>query len=224
MMRIVCLSDTHTFGKQIVVPDGDVVVHAGDITLRGTQDETKAALKWLDSLPHKAKILCAGNHDFYFDANAPSRYRSWSLERDCTPEQLLREFPTVTYLQDAGAEIQGVKFYGSPWQPWFYDWAFNLPRDGAEIEAKWALIPSDTTVLVVHSPPFGILDVTESGEHAGCSQLALRIPQLKSLRLCVFGHIHEGYGRLVQDGVTFANASICDEEYRPVNDPIVIDL
>lgn len=223
-VRLVCLSDTHTFGKQIRIPDGDVLIHAGDLTLRGTEHETNAALAWLESLPHKLKIVCAGNHDWFFDPKAPRRFQSWSLYRHHTITQLLEKFPTLNYLQDSSLIVDGLHFYGSPWQPWFNDWAFNLPRDGVALTAKWAAIPPDTNVLVTHGPPFGILDRVQSGEHVGCAKLLQRLNELMQLQVCIFGHIHEGYGREQRDSVQFVNVSICDAQYRPVNRPIVLDL
>lgn len=223
-MRIVCLSDTHTLGKQIVVPEGDVLIHAGDLTLRGTQAEVKGALTWLAGLPHRMKLFCAGNHDWFFDPNAPRRFRSWSLYRHYAVSQLLAQFPTLTYLQDSSIVINGVRFFGTPWQPAFQGWAFNLPRNGPQLMERWARIPDDTSVLITHGPPRDILDATPSGEHLGCGQLVERIAHLPKLRLCVFGHIHEGYGTAERAGVTYVNASICDVEYRPVHHPIIVDL
>ena len=58
----------------------------------------------------------------------------------------------VHYLEDSGVEIAGTRWWGSPWQPEFNSWAFNLPR-GEPLSEKWALIPDDVDVLVTHSPP-----------------------------------------------------------------------
>jgi len=101
-------------------------------------------------------------------------------------------------------EIEGVRFWGSPWQPWFFDWAFNLER-GEEIRAKWELIPDDTEVLITHGPPQGHGDMTSRGEGAGCADLLARIRQVKP-RYHLFGHIHEGYGTST-DGVTSVSPS-----------------
>jgi predicted phosphohydrolase len=218
------MSDTHTYGRLLDVPEGDVLLHAGDLTLRGTQAETKAALTWVASLPHAVKLFCAGNHDWFFDENAPRRFRSWSLYHHYSVEQMHSQFPGVTYLKDASLNVGGLTFYGTPWQPAFEDWAFNLPRDDRKLVEKWSRIPTDTGVLVVHGPPMGILDRTTSGEHVGCALLAERLAELHSLRLCVFGHVHESYGVEHRSGVTFVNASICDADYKPVNTPIVVDV
>lgn len=135
--------------------------------------------------------------------------------------ELLSDF---TFLQDKAAIIEGIKFYGSPWQPEFMDWAFNLQRDGIDLMNKWAAIPDDTEILLTHGPPFGILDMTLQGEQVGCEQLARRIKQLKHLQIHAFGHIHEAYGVEEINQVKYINACTCNRSYQPINKPIVIDL
>jgi predicted phosphohydrolase len=208
MPRIVCLSDTHNCNEQIDVPDGDLLIHSGDATISGTTLELQRFLDWYSSLPHESKILIAGNHDWAFQLQ---------------PEAAVAAIPeNVIYLRDSSTEIDGLKIYGSPWQPRFFDWAFNLDR-GPEIAEKWKLIPEDTDVLITHGPPSGILDRTPAGDNAGCEELRKRVEKIRP-KLHIFGHIHMGYGHTHQFGVTFVNACICDEAYRPGNPPIVIDL
>ncbi len=212
MPRIVCLSDTHNCNEQIAVPDGDVLIHAGDATIRGTQHEVEEFLTWFSSLPHKYKIFVAGNHD-------------WLFENDNRFARLLVANFNIKYLQDSFVEIEGFKIYGSPWQPRFYDWAFNLMR-GAEIAEKWKLIPDDTDILITHGPPHGILDEVPRKyfvENTGCEELRKKIEEIRP-KLHIFGHIHCGYGQTEQFGVKFVNASNCDEEYNPTQPPIVIEL
>ena len=193
------------------VPDGDLVLHAGDCTRRGTMAETTEFLDWFGRLSHQYKVLIAGNHDFLFEREA-------SLAESLVPAG-------VTYLRDSGVVIAGRTVWGSPWQPWFHDWAFNLER-GPELAAKWRLIPNDTDLLVTHGPPHGILDQTinRPPEQVGCEDLTARLAVLPNVKLHVFGHIHEAYGRRRQDGREYVNASICDVRYRPVNAPVVVDL
>lgn len=206
-MRNVCLSDIHskTHGMP-PVPEGDVLVVAGDITMSGAKGDIKNFNQWLENRPHNHKVVIAGNHDwaFYRNKKAPS----W--------------IPAATYLQDSGVTIDGVKFWGSPWQPEFLDWAFNLPR-GKSLREKWDLIPDDTDVLLTHGPPAGILDNTARGERVGCVDLLDRVREVKP-RLHVFGHIHPSYGVKDEGGTAFVNASICTEAYQPWNDPIVYDI
>lgn len=206
-MRLVCVSDTHGYHDAMHVPDGDVLIHAGDLTKRGTLEEVRAAGEWLTKLPHKHKLVVAGNHDFLF-------------ERDPAAARAL--FTHATYLEDEAVEIDGVRFYGSPYTPEFFNWAFMLPR-GEALRAKWARIPNDVDVLVTHGPPNKVLDRTVHGDHAGCEELAERVAELKP-KLHVFGHIHEGYG--IRDDVPtrYMNASICTFDYRPKNAPMIFEL
>jgi Icc-related predicted phosphoesterase len=215
-MKIVCLSDTHNFNGQIEVPDGDVLIHAGDATIRGTEFEVEEFLSWFSALPHRYKIFVAGNHD-------------WLYETENPVARLLTANFKIRYLQDSSTEIEGLKIYGSPWQPRFFDWAFNLNR-GAELAEKWQKIPGDTDILITHGPPNGILDEVPKKywtENAGCEELRRRVEEISKfgkLKLHVFGHIHCGYGQTENFGVKFVNASICDESYEPTQRPIVLEI
>ena len=208
MPRIVCLSDTHNYHDRIAVPSGDILIHAGDATGRGTAREIAAFNEWFAALPHRFKVFVAGNHD-------------WLFETDNSAARKLLD-DSILYLQDSAIFIEGLKIYGAPWQPRFYDWAFNLNR-GREMAEKWSLIDKNTDVLITHGPPFGILDETPAGDRAGCEELRKTIARIRP-RAHIFGHIHHGYGTTEKFGVNFFNASICDESYAPVNAPIVFDL
>lgn len=211
MPRIVCLSDTHNRNEQIIVPDGDILIHAGDATIRGTIDEIVLFNEWFANLPHQYKIFVAGNHDWLFETN--NRFARKLLDS------------SIHYLQDSSVKIENLKIYGSPWQPRFFDWAFNLNR-GAELAEKWKLIPDDADILITHGPPFGILDEVPRRyfvENTGCEDLRKRVETIRP-KLHVFGHIHCGYGATEKFGVKFINASNCDESYEPTNAPIVIDF
>jgi Icc-related predicted phosphoesterase len=211
-MRIICISDTHNRIGKVDIPDGDVLVHAGDSTMMGRPEEIGKFAAYLEALPHKYKVVIAGNHDWLFET------------RPTTARKLIEDAGAI-YLQDEAVTIMGHKFYGAPWQPWFQNWAFNVAR-GKALAAKWALIPTDTDVLITHGPPFGILDQVDGGEHLGCVDLRTAVDRVNPL-LHVFGHIHDGYGldaRRELARTNFVNASICDESYQPVNSPIEIDL
>jgi len=211
-MRLVLLSDTHNLHSALgPLPAGDAVLHAGDITGLGTRPEIADFLAWYGSLPYRHKIFIAGNHDFLFERNP-------AVAEALVPAG-------ITYLRDSALEIEGLKIWGSPWQPWFGDWAFNLER-GPRLAEKWARIPDDVDVLITHGPPHGTLDQTADHppEAAGCEALRERLPALARLRLHQFGHIHEAYGQLTSGSCTFVNASICDRQYRPRNPPIVVEL
>ncbi|CAF4716071.1 unnamed protein product, partial [Rotaria socialis] len=119
--------------------------------------------------------------------------------------------------------VTGLKFYGSPYQLEFNNWAFNLPSNSIEIKQAWSQISNDVDVLLTHGPPENIFDKNSLGLRTGCAQLLARVNIVKP-RLHVFGHIHEGYGRIDSDSTIFVNASTCDLNYQPTQGPIVIDL
>lgn len=205
-MRLVLISDTHGQHERLEIPAGDVLIHAGDLTTHGQITELPAFNDFLRGLPHRHKFIVAGNHDFCFEEQ---------------PQACAELLSQAIYLQDEAVALDGVRFYGSPWQPRFFDWAFNLDR-GAPLCAKWDLIPPDTDVLITHGPPWGKGDLNSEGERVGCRDLW--VVQRVRPRLHIFGHIHEGYGLTQAASTTFANASNCDLRYRPVNPPLVFDF
>jgi Icc-related predicted phosphoesterase len=224
-MRIVLVSDTHGHHNSIRVPEGDILIHAGDLTPSGGISEVAAAAKWLSSLPHRYKIAIAGNHDVLF-------------ERSPTEASSQLRSAGVIYLQDKGISIDGLSIYGSPWQPEFMHWAFNVPR--GELAKYWDQIPNLLDVLITHGPPYGILDQRvpagmrrlapwedeepfAGSDPIGCEELLAAVQRTKP-RVHVFGHIHCGYGTTQNEHTTFYNASICNENYEPVNKPWMIDL
>jgi predicted phosphodiesterase len=189
-VRIVALADTHSRHHKLKVPEGDVLIHAGDLTQRGTLEQLEAVARWLRGLPHAEKIVVAGNHDF-------------ALQRD--PERARALFDGLTYLEDEERVVAGLRLWGSPWQPEFFDWAYNLPR-GAPLDARWQLIPHGLDVLVTHGPPYGFGDVIYDGSRVGCHDL-LRHCREKQPRLHLFGHIHEDRGEWQEGGVRFVNVT-----------------
>ena len=219
-MKIAFISDTHNKHKQIpeVYFEGvDMVIHAGDMTGRGLRNEVMPFLYWFDELPVKHKIFIAGNHDFFFE----NAVKDDKVKKDL--ESLLKFRTSITYLNDSGVEIEGIKIWGSPVQPWFYNWAFN--RMGSDIQKHWDLIPSDTQLLITHGPIQGYLDMTTRGDITGCPYLKETISErLKDLKLHVCGHIHEAYGRLVMaDGQVLLNASVLNHRYEMQNRPITME-
>jgi len=131
------------------------------------------------------------------------------------------------YLEDQSFEIESsefsrpIKFYGSPWQPEFCNWAFNVPRDKMYIH--WEKIPLDTDILITHGPPEEILDISSRGDRTGCASLRYHVEQIKPL-VHVFGHIHEQHGIVMKGKTTFVNAVTCNIRYRPINKPILLSL
>ncbi len=177
-MRIVCVADTHTYERSLAsLPDGDVFVHAGDLLRSGTLEELMLVARWIRSLPYRHKLVVAGNHD-------------WCFLR-CREDAIRALGEDVHYLEDSGTVVDGLRFWGSPWQPEFHSWAFNLPR-GQALRDKWALIPADTDILVTHGPPVGFGDRLPSG-NVGCKELLGARQRVRPI-LHMFGHIHEDGG------------------------------
>lgn len=208
-MTLTLISDTHFRHNHLELAGGDMLIHAGDLCGHGTEGEALAFLRWSGEQPYTHKIFIAGNHDWFFEKNGKT-YIDKIIPKN------------IHYLNDSGVEIEGLKIWGSPVQPTFFDWAFNRKR-GAEINKHWKLIPKDTDILITHGPPFGILDRTISNHNAGCEMLLKKVNQIKPT-LHVFGHIHEGYGMIEKGKTIFANASSVNVNYQLVNAPIVLEI
>lgn len=225
MTKIVCISDTHNFHHDVDVPDGDVLIHAGDFTLTGTLGEVVEFNEWLGTLDHPYKIIIAGNHDRCLGENGTLG---------------LKMFTNGIYLERSGKEIEGIKFWGAPMTP-----AFNGMRGGLtfytntnkEAKGVWRGMPKKLDVLITHGPPFGILDGVEkygygetfrvgepTVEHCGDGMLASKVIANKP-KYHIFGHIHEGYGRFTADyGTKFINCSVVNGAYNMVHKPIVFEI
>ncbi|UJR36006.1 hypothetical protein I4U23_028745 [Adineta vaga] len=232
--RVVCISDTHSH-YNFDLPDGDILVHAGDLSRTGKRDELETFLTWLKTLrKFRLKIFIAGNHDVTLDRTYyASHWNHFDTKEedsqaiiDMFKEPTLKDDYGIIYLQDQTYvdPVTQLKFYGSPWQPAFCDWAFNIERDSEEIHSVWKKIPLDTDVLITHGPPYGILDSTRRQEHVGCKALYNRVQLIKP-KLHVFGHIHEAYGKHQDNEKTiFVNASTCNLRYQPLQPAIVVEL
>lgn len=214
-MKCVAVSDIHL--REVVTPDADLLIVAGDMTFRGEAEELAWYCDWLNRQPQKHKVWISGNHELGIESNPNLAIK-------------LAEETGTTYLDDSGIEIEGLRIWGSPITPFFRNWAFNRQR-GAEIRSHWKLIPEALDLLITHGPPYGYLDETQSGEHVGCEDLLclLRDELTEPPQMVIFGHIHEGYGRdkierLDGRCIELINASSCDKSYRPVNDPILFEM
>lgn len=203
-MRIVAVADTHLYHADLVVPDGDVFIHAGDMCRGGSLAELDAAARWIRGLPHALKIVIAGNHDWCFVREPAAARRALG--------------DAVVYLEDSAHTAAGLRFWGTPWQPEFGGWAFNLPR-GPALAEKWAHIPAGIDVLISHGPPAGFGDRSWSQARTGCVDLRARVAQVRP-RLHLFGHIHECGGAWTADDTTFVNCTTWECERAPT----VIDL
>lgn len=225
-MKITMISDTHNKHKQLSgdLPGGELLLHAGDISSMGHKHEIESFLTWFDKIDnYDTKVFIAGNHDWGFQTK-PDQCRG-----------LLTGYKTVDYLEDEEMVLyfdgpngdrpeENVRIYGSPWQPEFYNWAFNLPRNGPGLQHKWNMIPENTDILITHGPAWGFVDDVEGrrGQHLGCELLAERIKEIKpKIHLC--GHIHTGGGHYFDGHTHYFNASVLNEQYIYTQSPWNID-
>ena len=212
-MRLVCISDTHGDHELVTLPEGDVLIHAGDISAHGTADDTRKFIEWFSRQAFKHHIFIAGNHDAYCESD-PQQTQQWSKDAG------------VTWLNDSGCVIEDTSFWGSPITPRFLHWSF-MRDPGEDIEKHWKMIPEDTKVLITHGPPKGILDEvnrsTSEVESTGSRSLLAHIRQHPP-QLHIFGHIHECYGLHREHGVDFHNVSTMNQGYKIQNAPVVIDI
>ena len=215
MAKIVAISDTHSYHRKIAIPRCDILIHAGDATWKGELDIIEDLNKWFGELKERgivkdAILFSAGNHDLCFQNS--NRGKALKLLTNCI------------YLEDSSVEIEGLIYYGSPWTPRFGSWAFMADR-GEKIAKYWEKINPNTDVLITHGPPYQILDkVYRTNDGVGCEELKKVVKKLKP-KAHIFGHIHEGYGQLLQDEILYINAAICDEYYDPSeHEAVIIDI
>ena len=216
-LKITLISDTHARHNKLTadLPGGDLLIHAGDFMTSGySVTEAEDFFTWFDSIHnYDYKIFIAGNHDRVMQ-NQPDEMLG-----------KLTAYKTIDYLEDdecamyydgPNGDIPDsiVRVYGSPWQPEFYNWAFNLPRKGPGLASKWAAVPDNTDILVTHGPAYGFVDDVEGrrGQHLGCELLAERIKEFKP-KIHVCGHIHTGYGHYFDGHTHFFNAAVLNEQY-----------
>jgi predicted phosphodiesterase len=222
-LRITLISDTHTKHDQVQLPGGDILLHAGDLMNSGyVYGEIHAFCRWFGKQDYDLMAFIAGNHDRFFENKTEEAM------------EIVNSYPLVDYLQDqvllwektVDGQDLGLKIYGSPWQPEFYSWAFNLPRAGKELKEKWSEIPEEIDILITHGPPQGILDTSGPPYNEpllGCELLAERVKEVKP-KIHVFGHIHGGYGYRFIDGTHFFNAAVLNERYQHTNKPFTFDF
>lgn len=225
-MKQIYFSDTHRAHRALTLPKADFHIFTGDCTGRGSKSDVLDFLAWFSKQDSTYKIMIAGNHDFFFETH---------------PNEVKEMMPdNIIYLNDSGVEIEGIKFWGSPISPFFYNWAFNRFRCTDEdwithediangIKKHWDLIPNDTDILLTHGPSYGVLDLLDPkfrrrGEdpHVGCRDLKIALDRVKP-KILAFGHIHETYGTETDsNGVYHINSSLMDKDYNFVNDPIEV--
>jgi len=202
-MKIVAFSDTHASEHQVKLPEGDVLVFAGDFSGMSTEQDVIRFNAWLGKQMHPRKIIIAGNHD-----------------RFCEQSSVLANLllSNADYLEDSEITIDGVRFYGTPYTPMFNNWSFM--REEEELEKIYNKIPNGIDVLISHGPPDTILD-----DCKGSWALLDAVNRVKP-KIHIFGHIHGGYGiyQRSEHSTTFINASLLNDSYELVNLPIVKEI
>lgn len=200
---ILHLSDTHGQHKNLKsLPEADVIVHSGDFTFAGSEEEAYDFMNWFCNLPYKHKIFIAGNHDMcMYGADHID-----GLSRN------------VHYLYNNSVVIDGIKFYGIP--------MFMEDCMDGNLDVFINNIPDDTDVLITHMPPKGTCDLANYGkgpEHRGNATLAELLKKLHPT--ChLFGHEHDAYGKTMKENVVYSNACVVDSRYNLINNPILINL
>ncbi len=232
--KIITLSDTHGKHNEVDLPEGDLLVYAGDFTGIGSKYEVESFLKWLKKVSRKytfGSVFIAGNHDRSFDPKYYKEYEYYSsLDQESPTKKpswvysMLEEYADpklgVRYLEGTSVQIDKLKVWGSPYTPSFGKdfWAFNLDR-GEEIYEHWKTIPTDVDILVTHGPSAGVLDYIPDQEvNVGCEDLKKVVDAIKPT-LLVCGHIHESYGVMKSGSTIHLNSSICNKNYLPHNKP-----
>jgi Icc-related predicted phosphoesterase len=221
MTRFVLISDTHNTKPPL--PQGEVLIHAGDLTGSGTRKETEAAMQWLgwQALKFEWVVFVGGNHDWFL----------YHLSKEAgvnAVRQFVRPYgENIIYLEDEFAGVKGASIYGSPVQPEFCNWAWNQSR-GAEIRATWDKIPTGIDMLITHGPPYHVLDWVGK-DRVGCQDLRDALDRVQP-KVHVFGHIHAGHGKaktFSPDGATTDcyNAAVVNDTYQldPKHHPWVLE-
>jgi len=223
--KIVVISDTHNIHHKINIPECDILIHCGDYSFRGRNWEIEGFYSWLNEQPAKHKVSIQGNHEL-----------GWEKDPKFCEKLAKENCPDVILLDNKMVTVEGINIHGTPYTPYFHNWAYNTGRSIAEAgyynkpfsKDVHKKISKKADIVVCHGPPLGTLDQlvfadgTPKGEFVGCGHLKDRIKIVKP-KLVLFGHIHCGYGEEHKDEVSYYNASICGETYAADNEPVIIN-
>lgn len=221
-MRIACVSDMHG-NLDFNIEKCDILLCAGDSfpyykrnrnleCIAQNEFIKNSFIPWIEKQPCEHCVFISGNHDWIFE---------WT---PC----LVPSFPSnIHYLQDEEIEIDGIRIYGTPQQPIFYNWAFN--KNYEQLEEYFSMIPEGLDILLSHTAPFGIMDEVNFPNRKGnfgCKILRKRIEEINP-KYVVFGHFHNCYGIQKNkeiENITFVNASLLNENYEMTKKPLYIEM
>jgi Icc-related predicted phosphoesterase len=213
-MLVCCVSDLH--GSLPEIPDCDLLLIGGDLC--GPSDPNTqynwlaSTFKWwVEKIVSRGITVVGveGNHGIL-----AGRYPQYFKEvSDTIP---------WTYLEDSYTRFNEKIIYGTPSSlPFGTGWSFNVPEK--DLEEKFSYIPPWTDIIISHGPPYGFGDDTFDGQHVGSKSLLKAIERIQPKLVCT-GHLHFGYGVYNVDDTIVVNAAHMDDNYRPVNKPILVEI
>lgn len=230
-MKIACLSDVHGRWSALDYPEADILVLAGDLLYNynddypnadGQFEELGRLNEFVGGLGYKSVVAVFGNHDIV--GKRPFG-------------EIQKQLSNMVYLNQTKALVRGIKFWGAPDTVWFGSWFASFPdprgnpaRAKAYARETWAKIPDDVEVLVTHQPAQGIRDwipnylTDHRGNHVGCPDLADRVKSLPYMKLHITGHLHSNNGVEPVGNYLAVGASVCNEDYEPVNPIQVVEV
>ncbi|MCJ1422697.1 hypothetical protein MMC29_000577 [Sticta canariensis] len=202
-LRVVATADTHGEHEQLRIPEGDVLIHAGDFAMRNNFKHLQSGLEWFARQPHECKVMIGGNHDLAMEGK--TAFAPWDRKQQEQIKAQISEYTrsgSIIYLEHESKQVtvkgRKLTIFGSPFTPWhgFGAWRYDRKED------IWqSAIQQGTDVVITHGPPYGILDRSRHGQACGCKHLMRRLQEVQP-SLTVYGHIHESFG---QDTCTWAN-------------------
>ncbi len=200
-LKVVMLSDTYGLHEQVEVPDGDVIIHAGNFSPYGEHHGDtayKSFIKWFTKLPHKHKIFAPGKDDSC-SYNIRNIYK------------MLNDNSHFIHNNDVQIDTTVIQ---SAYESSYNSYQVQVPVNWIEIfkqqqeiinrlEKSWSEALSYVNILITNHAPWGILD---NGK--GCQVLAERVKKSRP-DFHVFSGTCAEYGITKLGNTTYINASIC---------------
>lgn len=211
MLKVVAISDTHGMHSQLTIEPCDILIHCGDYSGMGYEWEVESFLEWFNKQPATRKIFINGNHEVEPEKNK-------RLFND-----MLSQYPGITYLEHSMVEIEGLKIYGYPLTPRFNHWGYMADRGSIKMLSALSMIPSNIDILVSHGPPYQILDKCDNGAEVGCVDLLNELDRIAP-KFFLCGHIHSSKGEKIVNGIHYINCAVLNDHYQLVFKPTVFTV